>query len=168
MEASNKICVIGGGPAGMMAAGTAYLYGADVTIFESMPFLGKKLAITGKGRCNVTNASPIQELLENVTKNPRFLYSAFSTFTPEDVMATFENLGVSLKVERGNRVFPTSDKAKDIVDAMTSTLYDGNIIQESSRFVNSFFTFFLGGRHFFTPTSPAPPQVCRGAQGMSP
>ena len=130
MEASNKICVIGGGPAGMMAAGTAYLYGADVTIFESMPFLGKKLAITGKGRCNVTNASPIQELLENVTKNPRFLYSAFSTFTPEDVMATFENLGVSLKVERGNRVFPTSDKAKDIVDAMRKYCEGAKIIHE--------------------------------------
>ena len=72
MELSNKICVIGGGPAGMMAAGTAVMYGADVTIFESMPFLGKKLAITGKGRCNVTNASGIQELLDNITKNPRF------------------------------------------------------------------------------------------------
>lgn len=118
MNSSNKICVIGGGAAGMMAAGTACLYGADVTIFESMPFLGKKLAITGKGRCNVTNASGMQELLDNITKNPRFLYSALSTFTPEDTMALFENLGVPLKVERGNRVYPESDKAKDIVDAM--------------------------------------------------
>lgn len=130
MEASNKICVIGGGPAGMMAAGTAYLYGADVTIFESMPFLGKKLAITGKGRCNVTNASPIQELLENITKNPRFLYSALSTFTPEDAMSTFEGLGVPLKVERGNRVYPTSDKAKDIVDAMRKYCEGAKVIHE--------------------------------------
>ena len=130
MESSNKICVIGGGPAGMMAAGTAYLYGADVTIFESMPFLGKKLAITGKGRCNVTNASPIQELLENITKNPRFLYSALSTFTPEDAMSTFENLGVPLKVERGNRVYPTSDKAKDIVDAMRKYCAGASVIHE--------------------------------------
>ena len=114
----------------MMAAGTAYLYGADVTIFESMPFLGKKLAITGKGRCNVTNASSIQELLDNTTKNPRFLYSAFSTFTPEDAMSTFENLGVHLKVERGNRVYPESDKAKDIVDAMRRYCEGARVIHE--------------------------------------
>lgn len=130
MESSNKICIIGGGPAGMMAAGTACLYGADVTIFESMPFLGKKLAITGKGRCNVTNASGIQELLDNITKNPRFLYSALCTFTPEDTMATFENLGVPLKTERGNRVYPESDKAKDIVDAMRKYCDGAHVIHE--------------------------------------
>ena len=130
MEQSNKICVIGGGPAGMMAAGTACMYGADVTLFESMPFLGKKLAITGKGRCNVTNASGIQELLDNITKNPRFLYSALCTFTPEDAMATFEGLGVKLKVERGNRVFPESDKAKDIVDAMRRYCAGATVIHE--------------------------------------
>lgn len=139
MELSNKICVIGGGPAGMMAAGTAVMYGADVTIFESMPFLGKKLAITGKGRCNVTNASGTQELLDNITKNPLFLYSALCTYTPEDVMSTFENLGVKLKVERGNRVFPESDKAKDIVDAMRTYCNGANIIHEKVKkiFVNS-------------------------------
>ena len=130
MESSNKICIIGGGPAGMMAAGTAYLYGADVIIFESMPFLGKKLAITGKGRCNVTNSCGIQELLDNITKNPRFLYSAFSSFSPEDVMSTFEGLGVKLKVERGNRVFPESDKAKDIVDAMRKYCEAAKVINE--------------------------------------
>ena len=130
MELSNRICVIGGGAAGMMAAGTAYLYGADVTIFESMPFLGKKLAITGKGRCNVTNASGIQGLLDNITKNPRFLYSALSTYTPDDVMSTFEGLGVKLKVERGNRVFPESDKAKDIVDAMRKYCEGAKVIHE--------------------------------------
>ena len=138
MESTNRVCVIGGGAAGMMAAGTAYLYGADVTIFESMPFLGKKLAITGKGRCNVTNASGIQELLDNITKNPRFLYSALSTYTPEDVMSTFENLGVKLKVERGNRVFPESDKAKDIVDAMRKYCEGAKVIHEKVKklFVN--------------------------------
>lgn len=115
---NTKICVIGGGPAGMMAAGTALKYGADVTIFEHMPFLGKKLGITGKGRCNVTNACTTQEFLENVTKNPRFLYSALSAFDTYDAMAFFEELGVELKVERGNRVFPVSEKARDIVDAM--------------------------------------------------
>ena len=143
MESTNKICIIGGGPAGMMAAGTAYLYGADVTIFESMPFLGKKLAITGKGRCNVTNASGIQELLDNITKNPRFLYSALSTFTPDDVMATFENLGVHLKTERGNRVYPESDKAKDIVDAMRKYCEGARVIHEKVKklFVNDDGTF---------------------------
>ena len=130
MESTTKICVIGGGPAGMMAAGTAYLYGADVTIFESRPFLGKKLAITGKGRCNVTNASGIQELLDNITKNPRFLYSALCTYTPDDVMATLENLGVRLKTERGNRVYPESDKAKDIVDAMRRYCDGAHVIHE--------------------------------------
>ena len=137
MKATNRICVIGGGAAGMMAAGTAYLYGADVTIFESMPFLGKKLAITGKGRCNVTNTSGIQELLDNITKNPRFLYSALCTYTPDDVMSMFENLGVSLKVERGNRVYPKSDKAKDIVDAMRKYCEGAHIINEKVKKIRS-------------------------------
>ncbi len=127
---SIKICVIGGGAAGMMAAGTATSYGADVTIFESMPFLGKKLAITGKGRCNVTNASPTHEFLENVTKNPRFLYRALSELSTEDTMTFFENLGVKLKVERGNRVYPVTDKAKDIVDAMRKYASDATVINE--------------------------------------
>ncbi len=113
-----KIAVIGGGPAGMMAAGTAALHGADVYIFEQNKFLGKKLAITGKGRCNVTNNSSKEEFLENVTKNPRFLYAALNSFDTEDTMKFFESLGVELKTERGKRVYPTSDKAKDIVDAM--------------------------------------------------
>ena len=137
MESKNRICVVGGGPAGMMAAGTAYLYGADVTIFESMPFLGKKLAITGKGRCNVTNASGIQELLDNITRNPRFLYSALCTYTPDDVMSTFENLGVTLKVERGNRVYPESDKAKDIVDAMRKYCEGARVIHEKVKKIYS-------------------------------
>ena len=114
----NRICIIGGGPAGMMAAGTAVNCGASVTLFESMPFLGKKLGITGKGRCNVTNCSGTQEFLENVTKNPRFLYSALKTLNTYETMEFFENLGVELKVERGNRVYPADDKAKTIVDAM--------------------------------------------------
>ncbi len=125
---TNKICVIGGGAAGMMAAGTAISNGADVTIFESMPFLGKKLAITGKGRCNVTNASDTTEFLENVTKNPRFLYRALTAFSTYDTMAFFENLGVKLKVERGSRVYPESDKAKDIVDAMRKYVKGAKII----------------------------------------
>ena len=104
----------------MMAAGTAVMYGAEVTIFESTSRLGKKLAITGKGRCNVTNACTTQEFLENVTKNPRFLYAALNAFDTESTMSFFEGLGVELKTERGKRVYPATDKAKDIVDAMQS------------------------------------------------
>ena len=113
-----NVCVIGGGAAGMMAAGTALLYGADVTIFESTDRLGKKLAITGKGRCNVTNRCTTQQFLENVITNPRFMYAPLAEFDPEDTINFFESLGVELKTERGKRVFPVSDKAKDIVDAL--------------------------------------------------
>ncbi len=126
----NKVCVIGGGAAGMMAAGTAMLSGADVTLYESKDRLGKKLAITGKGRCNVTNNCSINEFLENVTKNSRFLYASLNAFSPEDVMSMFENYGVSLKTERGKRVYPESDKAKDIVDAMRTYCSATNIVYE--------------------------------------
>lgn len=125
-----KVCVIGGGAAGMMAAGTAALYGAEVTIFEATDRLGKKLAITGKGRCNVTNNSDIHEFLENVPKNPRFLYTALATLSPRDTMTHFESLGVKLKTERGKRVFPEDDKAKTIVDAMKAYSAAAEIIYE--------------------------------------
>ena len=127
---NTKVCVIGGGAAGMMAAGTAIKYGADVTLFEHMPFLGKKLGITGKGRCNVTNACTTQEFLENVTKNPRFLYSALSSFDTYDAMTFFEELGVELKTERGNRVFPVSEKARDIVDALRKYCKGSSIVNQ--------------------------------------
>lgn len=117
-EANKKICVVGGGAAGMMAAGTATLLGAEVTVFENTDRLGKKLAITGKGRCNVTNNCSAQDFLENVIKNPRFLYAALNALSPSDTINFFENLCVKLKTERGCRVYPESDKAKDIVDAM--------------------------------------------------
>lgn len=128
MNNMNRICVIGGGAAGMMAAGTAKLYGADVTIFENTDRLGKKLAITGKGRCNVTNNTTVSDFLTNVTKNPRFLFGALNALTPEDTISFFEGLGVKLKTERGNRVYPASDKAKDIVDAMRSYASDCEVI----------------------------------------
>ena len=117
-EGVTRVCVIGGGAAGMMAAGTAVMNGADVTIYESTDRLGKKLAITGKGRCNVTNNCDIEEFLSNVTKNPRFLYAALSAFSTEDTISFFESLGVKLKTERGKRVYPETDKAIDIVMAM--------------------------------------------------
>lgn len=123
-----KVCVIGGGPAGMMAAGTAALYGADVTIFEGTDRLGKKLAITGKGRCNVTNRCTTEEFLENVITNPRFMYTALAEFDTEDTINFFTSLGVELKTERGKRVFPISDKAKDIVDAMRKYCETAKII----------------------------------------
>ncbi len=129
-DKSIKIAVIGGGAAGMMAAGTAALYGADVYIFERNKFLGKKLAITGKGRCNVTNNCTNQEFLENVTKNPRFLYAALNEFDTESTISFFENLGVRLKTERGKRVFPVSDKASEIVTAMKEYSKTAKIIYE--------------------------------------
>ena len=112
----------------MMAAGTAVLSGAEVTVFESTDRLGKKLAITGKGRCNLTNACTREEFLENVTKNPRFLYAALNAFSTEDTVSLFESLGVPLKVERGRRVFPVSEKAKDIVDALRAYSSGAKII----------------------------------------
>ena len=130
LSSATRICVIGGGAAGMMAAGTALYYGGSVTIFEATNMLGKKLGITGKGRCNVTNNSEITEFLENVPKNPRFLYTALNALSPRDTMAHFESLGVSLKTERGGRVFPEDDKAKTIVDAMRRYSDGAEIIYE--------------------------------------
>lgn len=125
-----RVAVIGGGAAGMMAAGTALSYGAEVTVFEGTGRLGKKLAITGKGRCNVTNKTTVEKFLENVTKNPRFLYSALYSFDTDSTIAHFEGLGVALKCERGQRVFPESDKAHDIVSAMRSYCEGAEIIYE--------------------------------------
>jgi predicted Rossmann fold flavoprotein len=113
-----SVLIIGAGPAGMMAAVSAAEAGASVTLLERNPFPGKKLRITGKGRCNVTNNCPTDELFRNIPTNPRFLYSAFSAFSSEDTMGFFEEIGVPLKTERGNRVFPVSDNANDIADAL--------------------------------------------------
>lgn len=113
-----RVIVIGAGPAGMMAAGQAALRGNRVTLIEKMERAGRKLFITGKGRCNVTNASEPEEHIANAVSNPYFLYSALYTFTPEDTMEFFEKLKVPLKIERGKRVFPKSDKSGDIVKAM--------------------------------------------------
>ncbi len=115
-----KVAVIGGGAAGMMSAVFAASGGASVTLFERGNSCGKKLRITGKGRCNVTNDCNLQELLQNVPTNPRFLYSALNFFSTEDTKEFFESRGVPLKVERGRRVFPVSDKAEDIVKAMVN------------------------------------------------
>lgn len=121
----SKIVVIGGGAAGLLCGAKSAEKGNDVTIIEKMNRPARKLMITGKGRCNVTNASfELDDLISNVPTNPRFLYSAFSNFMPYDTMALFEELGVPLKIERGNRVFPVSDKALDIVDALVNFAND--------------------------------------------
>ena len=114
----------------MMAAGTALSYGAAVTVYEHKDRLMRKLAITGKGRCNLTNASDTGELIANVIHNPRFLYTAFSAFSSSDTVSLFEGLGVPLKVERGKRVFPVSDKAADIVNALKRYAADARILYD--------------------------------------
>lgn len=119
MTEKNFDCiVVGGGAAGMMAAGTAAERGRKVLLLEKNDRLGKKLSITGKGRCNVTNFCTDEEFFANIPVNSRFLYSAYSRFNNSDCMEFFENMGVPLKTERGNRVFPVSDKAADIVNAL--------------------------------------------------
>lgn len=116
---SEKILIVGAGAAGLMAAGTVAGRGKDAVILERNERPARKVAITGKGRCNVTNnCRELSELIANVPVNGRFLYSAFSNFMPSDTIDLIEDMGVSLKCERGNRVFPCSDKAMDIVDAL--------------------------------------------------
>ena len=119
---SKRIVVVGGGPAGMMAAITAAEKGAAVTLLEPNERLGKKLNITGKGRCNVTNDAGLETLLANVPGNGKFLYSAFSRFDGRDTIAFFQGLGLPLKTERGNRVFPVSDRAFDVSAALERRL----------------------------------------------
>lgn len=110
-----RVVVIGGGAAGLMAAIRSASMGNSVMLLEQNEKLGKKLFITGKGRCNLTNACDISDLFTNVVSNPKFLYSAFYTFSNEDVISFFEDLGLKTKTERGNRVFPQSDKSSDVI-----------------------------------------------------
>ena len=129
-----KVLVIGGGAAGLMAAGTAARDGHSVTLLERNEKLGRKIAITGKGRCNVTNNTAlINDLVSAVPVNGRFLFGAFSRFMPADTMDFFESLGVPLKVERGNRVFPVSDNAFDIVDALNTFITDNGVRRVTAR-----------------------------------
>lgn len=118
----SKVIVIGGGAAGTVAAIFAARNGHRVELFEKNEKIGKKLFITGKGRCNVTNAGDMDALFDAVKSNPKFLYSAFYSFTNEQAMDFFEELGVRLKVERGNRVFPQSDHSSDIINALKHEL----------------------------------------------
>ena len=133
---SKEIVVVGGGAAGMMSAISAAEKGARVTLLEPNERLGKKLNITGKGRCNVTNDAGLEELLANTPKNGKFLYSAFSRFDGRDAKAFFESLGVPLKTERGNRVFPVSDRAFDISGALERRLKALKVVLRRDRAVS--------------------------------
>ena len=122
-----EIAIIGGGAAGLMAACRLLDAGQKVLLIERHDRMGRKLAITGKGRCNLTNNSDFKTVLENVPTNPKFLYSALGSFPPSTIMSYFEgDLGLALKTERGNRVFPVSDKAGDVVNALSDRLKRGD------------------------------------------
>ncbi len=125
-----KILVVGGGAAGMMAAIIAAKRGNEVTIYEKNEKLGKKLFITGKGRCNITNACDMETLFDNVVTNSKFLYSSFYAFNNYDVIDFFEEAGLKTKIERGGRVFPESDKSSDVIAALMSQLRKYNVTIE--------------------------------------
>lgn len=130
----SKVIVIGAGAAGCIAAGYAAKNGNDVLLLERNEKIGRKVLITGKGRCNLTNAvTEIDALISNVPQNGRFLYSAFSQFSTGDTRQLFESLGVPLKVERGNRVFPQSDRAMDVVDALNRFITDSGVKRKTYR-----------------------------------
>ncbi|MCR4614523.1 MAG: NAD(P)/FAD-dependent oxidoreductase [Clostridiales bacterium] len=130
----SNVIVVGGGAAGLIAAGRAAELGHSVTVIERNEKPARKVMITGKGRCNVTNnCSALDELINSVPVNGRFLYSAFSRFMPADTMDLFEGLGVPLKIERGNRVFPVSDKAVDIVDALVKYARSSGTVFKQAR-----------------------------------
>ena len=157
----NKTIVIGGGAAGMMAAVFAARNGQAVTLYEQNEKLGKKLFITGKGRCNVTNDAPPEELLSNVISNPKFLYSAFYDFNAQDCMSFFEQLGVRLKVERGNRVFPQSDHSSDIIRALEYELRRLSVNVCLNSPVKALWTEDLPGQELLAPKKE-PTKKCLG------
>lgn len=123
-----NVIVIGGGPAGMLAAISAAKCGDNVTIYEKMNSCGRKLLITGKGRCNITSNLPIDEFIKNIPGNGKFLYSAFQNFNNLDIIKMIEDEGVKTKNERGNRVFPVSDKSQDVLNALLKIIKKHNIV----------------------------------------
>ena len=122
-----KVIVIGGGPAGMMAAISAAKEGNKVILLEKMERLGRKMLITGKGRCNITSSLPMADFMENIPGNSKFLYSAFQNFTNQDAIHLVEQNGVKVKEERGNRIFPVSDRSQDVVEAFIQELRKCNV-----------------------------------------
>ena len=128
-----KVLVIGGGAAGLMAAGAALRQGHEVTVLEHMEKPAQKILVTGKGRCNVTNDCTAEEFLHHVRTNPRFLFSSLGAFPPAKTMELFESLGVELKVERGRRVFPVSDKAEEIRQALLRYAEGADIVRDGAK-----------------------------------
>ena len=127
MSEKKTVAVIGGGAAGLMACGTAAKYADKVVLIEKNNILAKKVRITGKGRCNITNSADVEDIIRNIPTNGKFLYSALYSFTNEDTIAFFENLGVKTKTERGGRVFPVSDSAKDVAEALAKYAMQKNV-----------------------------------------
>jgi len=125
-----KVIVIGAGAAGMIAAGHAAELGHSVDVFEKNNIVGKKIRITGKGRCNITNASDVDEHIENIPGNPYFMYSALYKFSPDKLVELIEKLGVPTKVERGKRVFPVSDKAVDVSEALLGYMIKNGVLNK--------------------------------------
>ena len=128
-----KVLIVGAGAAGLMAAGAAVRQGHQVTVLEHMDKPAQKILVTGKGRCNVTNDCTAEEFLRHVRTNPRFLFSSLGAFPPAKTMALFESLGVELKVERGRRVFPVSDKAEEIRQALLRYAQDAELVHDGAR-----------------------------------
>ena len=122
-----KVIVIGGGPAGMMAAITSAENGNDVTIIEKMPSFGKKLLITGKGRCNITSSLYMSEFIKNTPGNGKFLYSAFQNYTNKDIIEFLKSEGLEVKEERGNRIFPVTDRSIDVLECFKRRISKLNI-----------------------------------------
>lgn len=135
---TTDVIVIGGGPAGMFAAITAAKQGNKVLLLERNGRLGKKLLITGKGRCNVTNECDVQEVLQNIPRNSRFLYSTMAALPPKTVMEFFESAGCPLKTERGNRVFPVSDQARSILECLERELHRHHVLIKAERATHIF------------------------------
>lgn len=133
----SKVIIIGAGAAGIMAAVSATLNGHTVSIYEKNDRIGRKLYITGKGRCNITNAADMKTIMENVVNNSKFLYSAFKQFDNQDVVEMLENAGCPTKVERGNRVFPVSDKSSDVIKAFQKILSELSVEVNLKAEVNS-------------------------------
>jgi len=129
----SKIGVVGAGPSGILAAGIAASRGLDVTLIDKNERIGKKMFITGKGRCNITNSSQIEDFFENIITNKNFLYSSLYSFTNDDILNLLSSYGLKTKIERGNRVFPESDKSSDVIKALTMFLnkYNVNILLKS-------------------------------------
>ena len=135
----SNVIVVGGGAAGMMAAVFAARNGQNVQLLEKNEKLGKKLFITGKGRCNITNAADIEDLFTAVTSNPKFLYSGFYSFTNQQVIDFFEELGVKTKIERGERVFPVSDHSSDVI-VSNRDFHNSSLLSD---FVDLFYCFIF-------------------------